>query len=188
MRRNLLLTFFVLGLISIAVYVLVKQVPPPSSEQTQARGQGAIPSAPKTGHWSDIALTTLAGHSVKLADFKGKVILVNYWATWCPPCLAEIPDLIQAQNDFGPKGFQVVGIDYQDRADLETLKRFVKRKRINYPIIRDTPKKTHTISKAMGGVFALPMSLLIDRDGKIIKTHTGQLHYKDLEGWLKKQL
>ncbi|ABK42770.1 Redoxin domain protein [Magnetococcus marinus MC-1] len=184
MRRTLLFTLFVLACIGIALVTLLKEAPPPSTASPEPAAS-ATPSQPA---WLQHPLTTLGEETLTLGDFKGKLLLVNFWASWCPPCLAEIPELVQAQNDFGDKGFQVVGILFQDRADTASLKAFVQRKRINYPVIKDDPGKIQQLSQEMGGVFALPMSLLIDRDGKIVKTHTGQLHYRDLENWLKPRL
>nr|CRH07838.1 putative Redoxin domain containing protein [Candidatus Magnetococcus massalia] len=145
----------------------------------------SVSTAQASTVWKKTELVTLDDKSLKFNDFKGKIVLVNFWATWCPPCLAEIPDFVAAQRLYGDKGFQVIGINYMDRADKEYLQKFVKRMRINYPIVYDDKKKMRRLSLGMGGVFALPVSIMLDREGRIIRNHTGSVKLKQLERWLK---
>ncbi len=109
------------------------------------------------------------GADVRLADHKGKVILLNYWATWCGPCKVEIPDLVALQNEYRDQGFVVLGVSQDD--DPETLRAFAASFKMNYPIIvgRDQPE----LLDAQGPLWGLPTSYLIGRDGTICTRHLG---------------
>jgi thiol-disulfide isomerase/thioredoxin len=105
-----------------------------------------------------------------MADFKGKVVLINFWATWCPPCRQEIPDLVALQAKY-PDHLQVVGVS-QDSGSPEAVGRFAAAHHINYPIVMSTPE----IERLFPNVYALPTSFLIDRDGRIAQKHVGLLN------------
>jgi len=113
-------------------------------------------------------LTDLAGKTVHSADFKGKVVILDFWATWCPPCRAEIPDFIKLQNKYSAQGLAIVGVSV-DQATLKTVKAFAEKNGINYPIVL-TDK---TIEDAFGGIDGLPTTFIIDRAGCIVKQHLG---------------
>jgi thiol-disulfide isomerase/thioredoxin len=119
---------------------------------------------------SDLAMHDLDGRGLSSADFRGKVTIVNFWATWCPPCRAEIPDLIALQTKYGDH-LRIIGIS-QDEGPLDPVKRFVAAQRMNYPVVMMTPE----IDKAFPGVTALPTSFIIDRDGRIVQRHVGLLN------------
>jgi len=108
----------------------------------------------------DIQGTTIDGKPFRLADYKGKPVLLNFWATWCGPCQLEIPDLIKLQQEFGPQGLTVVGLS--EDTDVAPVTRFVQQRKINYPVLI-TPE---SVAKALQ-VQGLPTSYLIGRDGKI---------------------
>lgn len=108
-------------------------------------------------------LKNLEGKPVRLSDFKGKVVLLNFWATWCPPCREEIPELVSLQKQYAPQGLVVLGIA-MDEGDPAAIARFAKRKEINYPIVIGTPET----AEAYGGVQILPTTFVIDRSGKIV--------------------
>jgi len=109
------------------------------------------------------------GREISLASLRGKVTIVNFWATWCPPCRAEIPDLIALQAKYRDR-LQVIGIS-QDEAGVEVVKRFATEHDINYPIVMASPE----LDKLFPGVSALPTSFVIDRDGRIVQKHVGML-------------
>ena len=109
------------------------------------------------------------GREISLASLRGKVTIVNFWATWCPPCRAEIPDLIALQAKYRDR-LQVIGIS-QDEAGDEVVKRFATEHDINYPIVMASPE----LDKLFPGVSALPTSFVIDRDGRIVQKHVGML-------------
>jgi cytochrome c biogenesis protein CcmG, thiol:disulfide interchange protein DsbE len=113
------------------------------------------------------ALKDLAGNSISTADFAGKVVLLNFWATWCPPCNVEIPELIGLQNQYQGK-LLVVGISEDDDPPEKVLQ-FARKKAINYPIVMATPE----LIDSFGGVSALPTTFVVDTQGHVVQKHTG---------------
>jgi thiol-disulfide isomerase/thioredoxin len=111
----------------------------------------------------------LDGRPVSTAALKGKVILVNFWATWCPPCREEIPDLIALQAKYKDQ-LQIIGVA-QDSGSLEDVRRFTVQHGMNYPTVLSTPE----IEKLFPGVNALPTSFVLDRDGRLAQKHVGML-------------
>jgi thiol-disulfide isomerase/thioredoxin len=105
--------------------------------------------------------TTLDGQEMTLSKLKGKVVLLDFWATWCPPCREAIPHLINLQKTYQEKGIEVIGMN-MDKGDVETIRRFVKSMDIPYPITV-TPEE---VSRSYG-VTALPTTILIDKEGRI---------------------
>ncbi|MBF0285039.1 MAG: TlpA family protein disulfide reductase [Magnetococcales bacterium] len=123
----------------------------------------------------DLALSSAQGGSLKLADYKGKVVLVNFWATWCPPCKREIPALTRAQERFKGQGLVVLGMNFMEKADKEKLVGFIKEHGINYPIAFTNPTDSARLAEGLGGVFGLPASFLLNREGVVVHVHTGEL-------------
>jgi thiol-disulfide isomerase/thioredoxin len=121
-------------------------------------------------------LTDLSGRQLSSADWKGKVVLVNFWATWCPPCLAEIPDLIALQNKYRDQ-LVVVGIS-EDEISQDLVKQFADERKINYPIAMTTP----ALQERFTGIVALPTTFVLDRDGRIAYKRVGILHPEQTEG------
>jgi thiol-disulfide isomerase/thioredoxin len=119
--------------------------------------------------------TTLDGRSISSADWRGKVVLVNFWATWCPPCRAEIPDLIALQEKYRDH-LVIVGIS-EDEGSVDAVKRFVAEHKINYPIVMSTPQ----LRKIFPAVMALPTTLVLDRDGNLTQKNVGMLNAKETE-------
>jgi thiol-disulfide isomerase/thioredoxin len=115
----------------------------------------------------DFKLTTLDGKPVTLADSHGKVILLNFWATWCGPCRAEIPDLIELQNKYKDK-LQILGLIVDDD-DQDAIKEFVEKFGINYPVAI----ASNDIRFQYGGIAALPTSFVLDSEGRIVQKHEG---------------
>ena len=109
----------------------------------------------------DFSLKTLEGQEIVLSKLKGKVLLIDFWATWCGPCRESIPHLVYLHNTYQSKGFEVIGLS-QDKGDAETVRRFVKSLQIPYPIAI-APEE---ISRSFG-VSALPTAFLVDREGKV---------------------
>jgi thiol-disulfide isomerase/thioredoxin len=115
----------------------------------------------------DFKLATLDGKPVTLADSHGKVILLNFWATWCGPCRAEIPDLIELQNKYKDK-LQILGL-VVDEDDADAIKEFVEKFGINYPVAI----ASDAIRFQYGGIAALPTSFVLDSEGRIVQKHEG---------------
>lgn len=128
-------------------------------------------------------LKDINGRNVSLSDFKGKVIILDFWATWCPPCREEIPDFIALQNEYGKKGLQILGISV-DREGLKAVKPFYENMKMNYPVLLTDGK----IEAAYGGIRGIPTTFIIDKNGKIVKKYVGfqpkSVFEKDIKGLL----
>jgi peroxiredoxin len=116
----------------------------------------------------DFALTDATGSSVRLSGYKGKVVLLNFWATWCGPCKIEIPWFVDFEKNYGSRGFAVLGVSL-DEDGWAVVRPYIEQKKVNYRVVVDDG----ATAKTFGGVEALPTTLLIDRDGKIAAEHVG---------------
>ncbi|MBF0447694.1 MAG: TlpA family protein disulfide reductase [Magnetococcales bacterium] len=125
-------------------------------------------------------LTTVAGDHFRLVDFKGQVLVINFWATWCPPCLAEIPELIQFQKEYAAKGVKVIGINFMERPNVERLSEFMKKQGMNYPVVLGEVAEMQKFAREMGGVFGLPITKFLDREGQIVNSHVGGITLEQL--------
>lgn len=122
-----------------------------------------------------ITLTDLHGRTFKASDYKGKVVLVNFWAAWCAPCAEEIPQFVILQNKLREQGLQIIGVSVED--DESELRDFCRRNNVNYPII---PGDSH-VAEAFGGILGLPSTILIGKDGRIYKKYSGATDFGLLE-------
>ncbi|MGI8436303.1 MAG: TlpA disulfide reductase family protein [Chthoniobacterales bacterium] len=113
-------------------------------------------------------LKNLEGKPVKLSDFKGKVVVLNFWATWCPPCRREIPDLVALQKQYAGKGLVIVGVA-MDEGGPATVKPFVEKMGINYPVVMGDQKT----AAAYGGIEVIPTTFIIDKTGRIAAVRQG---------------
>jgi thiol-disulfide isomerase/thioredoxin len=173
----------IVGVAALAALTVTTQMPWLTKHETKMVER---PSAPATADGEEAAamlscpadakpanlnftMKDVAGKNVTLADFKGKVMLLDFWATWCGPCKVEIPHFIDFQERYGRKGFQVVGISVDDTA--EKLKPYVRDMKMNYPVLQGL--NHDDVQDAYGPILGIPVSVLISRDGKICATHTG---------------
>ena len=117
-----------------------------------------------------VSMRSLDGQPITSDTFHGKVTIVNFWATWCPPCRAEIPDLVALQKKYGDR-LQIIGVS-QDEGGVEVVKRFAAEHQMNYPIVMMTPE----LNQAFPGIVALPTSFIIDREARIVQRHVGMLN------------
>ena len=124
----------------------------------------------------DFALKDAEGKTVHLSDYRGKVVLLDFWATWCDPCRLEIPWFIDLQRKNKDKGFEVLGVSMDDEG-WEVVKPFVKDVGVNYRVLIGNDQTT----EMYGGVDALPTTFLIDRQGKIASVHVGLTSRKDFQ-------
>ncbi len=116
----------------------------------------------------DFTLPDLEGNSLTLSDFKGRVIILNFWATWCPPCRKEIPDFIELYEKYKDEGLLIIGVSL-DRGDSRTVKQFSKNYKINYPIVLGNVN----VTQDYGGIRGIPTTFVIDRKGNIKKKYVG---------------
>ena len=117
----------------------------------------------------------LDGREIAPASLRGKVVIVNFWATWCGPCRAEIPDLVALQEKYKDT-LQVIGIS-EDEAGVDVVRRFAAEHKINYPVAMTTPE----IEKLYPGISALPTSFILDRDSRVVQKHVGMLTARTTE-------
>jgi thiol-disulfide isomerase/thioredoxin len=132
-----------------------------------------------------ITFNDLDGKPVSLAQYHGKLLLVNFWATWCAPCLKEMPLLINAQKQYGARGLQIIGPAMDEAKDVKEL---AAKLGVNYPVMADFASADAAMSTLGNKQGALPFSVLIDAKGMIVKTVLGGLHEDDLDALIKAHL
>jgi peroxiredoxin len=120
-----------------------------------------------------LSLMGLDGTMHSLADWKGKIVILNFWATWCSPCLSEIRDFVAWQDQYKTRGLQIVGVGLDEEKKLRNVQRTLE---INYPVLIAEPKKSGTLMESWGNRTGIvPFSVVIDRNGRVIYTHHGQI-------------
>jgi cytochrome c biogenesis protein CcmG/thiol:disulfide interchange protein DsbE len=152
-RRHSLLTLFLLALVLLANTAHAATLMP----------RFVLPSATD-------------GKAVDSNTFKGKVLLVNFWATWCPPCRKEIPSLVALQGKYAAKGFSVIGIS-TDQGGSSLVAKFARKMNVNYPVVisdNETPRN-------FGNILGIPTSFLVDRGGNVRKRYDGYVDSETLE-------
>jgi len=131
----------------------------------------------------DFALQDVNGHTVKLSDYRGKVVLLDFWATWCGPCKIEIPWFQEFERQNKDRGFAVIGVAMDDEG-WDVVKPFAQERGINYRLVVGND----SIAQQFGGVDALPTTFLIDREGKIASVHIGLSGKRDFEDGIQELL
>jgi len=185
MKKVVIIILTVAALIGLTIY---------ADKATRVSGAGAKRAESKMAGKPepDLKLKDLNGKDVALGDFKGQVVFVNFWATWCDPCRVEIPWLIAMQNKYGEKGFTVVGIA-MDEEGKTAVAPFLEKERfdvggqqlpMNYPILLGTDEA----SEKFGGILGYPSSFLISRDGKIVTKFEGLKSEEELQQAIESQL
>lgn len=140
-------------------------------------------------------LQDLSGKKVSLASYKGKAVLLNFWATWCGPCKIETPWIVELRNKYAAQGFEVLGISTEgedlkpdDKAghdkDRAAIQKFALQDKVNYPMLMDGD----TIAKSYGGLDDLPTSFYLDRKGNVIAAQVGLSSESDMEANIKKAM
>jgi thiol-disulfide isomerase/thioredoxin len=141
---------------------------------------------------ASVQIPTMEGTNTSLDQYKGKVVLVNFWATWCAPCRIEIPWLIEFNEKYGPKGLVILGVAMDDEGN-QVVQPYVRDRRfdvnghpeaMNYPILLGNSK----IAEKFGGILGMPTSMLYSREGKKVKTIVGLIDHDDLSKTLDSQL
>jgi len=125
---------------------------------------------------SDFTLTDARGATAKLSDYKGRVVLLNFWATWCGPCKIEIPWFIEFEKIYKNRGFAVLGISMDD-GGWKAVKPFIEQKAVNYRVMVGDDN----VARLYGGVESLPSTFLIGREGKVASAHVGLATRSDYE-------
>lgn len=131
----------------------------------------------------DFALPTTDGKVLKLSDYRGKVVIIDFWATWCPPCRKGIPDLIDIKKKYGSKGVEIIGVSVDTDTKPEVIP-FIKEKGINYPVVYGN----QNVYMQYGGIRAIPTTFVIDKEGKIVASYEGLVPKVTYENHIKKIL
>jgi cytochrome c biogenesis protein CcmG/thiol:disulfide interchange protein DsbE len=131
----------------------------------------------------NFSLPDLEGETVKFSDFKGKVVLVDFWATWCGPCKLEVPHLVDLYANYNDQGFEIIGIAL-DNGGADVVAPFVRDNGVNYPIVIGNRE----VAMAFGGLTAIPTAFLIDKSGNIVKKYVGYQEKAVFEEEIKKLL
>jgi thiol-disulfide isomerase/thioredoxin len=126
--------------------------------------------------------TDLSGNRVDLRAYRGKVVVLNFWATWCAPCLEEMPRFAAWQKQYASDGLQVIGVSLDD--DAEPVRRLVRKLRVNYPVLMGDEQ----LGMQYGGILGIPVTYLIDRQGQIRARFQGETDLKALESQIKELL
>ena len=159
---------------------------------TSAAPAAAPAAAPPLALAPGFTLPTLTGTNVSLAQYRGRVVLVNFWATWCPPCRAEMPILMKLQQTFAPAGFEVLGVAVDDEG-ARVVAPWVRTMRfplngtaqaITFPILIGSP----AVADTYGEIDSFPASFLIAADGRIVKRFDGMVDEAELTGLLRSML
>lgn len=124
----------------------------------------------------DFGLKDVNGRTVRLSDYRGKVVLLNFWATWCGPCKIEIPWFMEFEQKHKDQGFAVLGVAMDDDG-WDAVKPYLERQRVNYRVLMGTPE----LAELYGGVESLPTTFLIDREGRIATVHIGLVGKRDYQ-------
>ena len=128
------------------------------------------------------SLTDLSGRTFSLSDSRGKVVVLDFWATWCDPCKQEIPHFIEMQSKYAPQGLQILGISMDD--DEPPVRLFQQQFKMNYPVAIGNPK----LADEYGGILGLPITFVIDRKGRITARHIGATDPSVIEAEVQKLL
>jgi len=168
MSRNLRMGFLLAAgiLLMAGSTYLVWRTRPDAPPSQPPGGPPVIRFASNPEPAPGIVIHELSGKITTMDDLKGKVVLVNFWATWCPPCRVEIPEFIKLQEQHRDR-LQIIGISEDD--DPEHVREFVKEAGINYPVVMATPE----LIAAYGGVPALPTTFVVDTEGRVVQRHLG---------------
>jgi peroxiredoxin len=160
--------------VSLALLTLTVPLPWVTDQPAEASAAGTAAAAgvcdadPKPANL-DFTLKDMNGQPVNLAAYKGKVILLDFWATWCGPCKLEIPGFVDLQSKYGQAGLQVLGVSVDDTVDK--LKPFANQFKMNYPVLQGLDHED--IQDAYGPMYGIPTTVLITRDARVCKKHIG---------------
>jgi cytochrome c biogenesis protein CcmG/thiol:disulfide interchange protein DsbE len=132
----------------------------------------------------EFELPTSDGKKLKLSSLKGKVVIIDFWATWCPPCRKGVPDLVELKKKYGKKGFEIVGISLDGPQTKSEVVPFIKNYGINYPVVYGN----EAVTISYGGVQSIPTAFIIDKEGKIVATYVGLRPKEVYEEQIKKLL
>jgi thiol-disulfide isomerase/thioredoxin len=161
MKRNPLILFFIAAIVAAMLFAGLRMA---RNNRAGNSGKGQLIGSVAP----DFDLQTLDGKDIKLSDLRGKAVLLNFWATYCGPCKVEMPWFVELQKEYGPQGFQIIGVAMDD-ASTEDIAKFAKDMGVNYPILLGK----ESVGESYGGVSVLPTTFFVDRDGKLVAREFG---------------
>ena len=147
-----------------------------------AVGAGTVEGAPRSPA-ADFTLNDLSGKPVQLSQLRGKVVILDFWATWCPPCKAEIPHFKELYTEYQPKGLEIIGIAL-DQGGVSDVAPFAREQAINYPLVIGNPQ----VVESYGGIRGIPTTFLIDKKGRIAAKYVGYQDKQVFETQIQKLL
>ncbi|HWW87746.1 MAG TPA: TlpA disulfide reductase family protein [Vicinamibacterales bacterium] len=157
------------------VWVTARQTRHGEGALADSGGRGTVRFFRNPSTVQPFTVKDLDGREISSASFRDKVTIINFWATWCPPCRAEIPDLVALQAKYRDR-LEIIGVS-EDELSPADVKRFVTEHQINYPVVMLTPE----LEKLFPGVYALPTSFVLDRQSRIVQKHVGMLRAETTE-------
>ncbi len=161
--------FFFIG----SLFLLLAMGPNPSPGQGSGSAASADTEANVMSKAPEFSLKDINGKSLSLSSLKGKVILINFWATWCPPCKAEMPSMNKLYNEMRAQGLEVIAVSTDN--SLSTVKGFLAKNRLDFPVLFDEDKAV----TRQYHVFSMPTTFLIDRNGMIVEKFYGEEDWND---------
>lgn len=176
MKRAKVLIGAVLAVVLVVGLYFVNRYWISPALRTQTISNGDHPAAP------DFSLRDISGKTIKLSEYRGKVVILDFWATWCGPCRIEIPEFVEMQNRYGNQGLAVIGVSMDD--GLDPVISFYKEFRMNYPVVMGNDR----LGEMYGGILGLPTTFLIGRDGRIYAKHVGATSISVFEEEVKQLL
>ncbi len=186
MHRNFLVLLVVILIVAVMIFAGVHAA---HQQRYSAYGNSIpkgdfLPAGDVKGKTApDFSLNDLDEKPVKLSDFRGKAVLLNFWATWCGPCKIEMPWFVDLQKQYGPQGLEIVGIAMDD-SGKDAVVKFTKEMGINYVILQGKEE----VGNAYGGIPGLPTTFYIDRNGKVVDSVSGLISRSEIEENIKRSL
>jgi thiol-disulfide isomerase/thioredoxin len=158
--KNVLIVIVVV--FALATGILAQRLTATPESATESTPQNTLPA---------FTLPDLSGQQRSISEWQGKILIINFWATWCPPCRKEIPEFIKLQQELGDRGLQFIGIAIEEKASVEKYASFVK---INYPILIGEVTGIALSQKLGNTINALPFTIVVDRKGNIVHHQPGE--------------
>lgn len=191
MKKNLIIWGTALVLVFVAIYVTkynntsgsntLFQNSPVQNNTSQSSSQGASSDNSKTNGEKapNFTLTDLNGKKVSLEDFRGKNVYLNFWATWCPPCRNEMPEIEKVYQQYKDKDFVVLAVDLGE--DKDTVKKFIEQNKYNFNVLLDSDQ---TVAQQYN-ISAIPVSYFIDKQGNVVSKRVGALSEQEMQSYVK---